>query len=62
MEALAAWRKAESKRDSDITVARMNYSRAASELSDSHALPSVHVQCLIFSTEGEARTKWVLPN
>jgi hypothetical protein len=31
-EALAAWRKAESKRDSDITVARMNYSRAATLL------------------------------
>ena len=30
-EALEVWRKAESKRESDVTLARMNYSRAASE-------------------------------
>ena len=31
LEALGAWQKAESMRDSDITLARNNYSRAASE-------------------------------
>ena len=33
-EALEVWRKAESKRESDVTLARMNYSRAASESAD----------------------------
>ena len=31
-EALEVWQRAESKRDSDITLARNSYSRAASEL------------------------------
>ena len=31
LEALEAWRRAESKKESDITLAKMSYSRAASE-------------------------------
>ena len=33
IEALSEWRKAEAKRDSDATLAKMSYSRAASECS-----------------------------